>query len=137
MRSTARPVLASPSSMRSVRGGGPPGGKGAGSQRTRPVTSYVPLTHTVRAGLQVCHVPPPVVEPFDPSPPPGATNVPDPVSVIREPSFARAAACPPGRVVNGDAGGKLRLIMSQRTCWAAPRTIGDGMVIAANATNAT
>src|SRR5713226_3931888 len=123
IRSTTSPVLGTPSSIKSIRAGPPPGGKGAGSHLTRPVTSYVPFTHTVPAGLHVFQVPPPVTALFVPSPdPPGATKVPEPVRVIVELSFACADAMPPALVVSG--GTKVWLMISQRTCSAEPCTTG-------------
>src|SRR6266542_1017936 len=119
MRRIASPVLRVPSPIKSIRGGGPPGSKGARSHLTRPVTSYVPPpVDVVPSEANVCHVPPPVAAPDVPPPPPGATKVPEPVSVICEPSFAFADAMPPGLAVNGAT--KLTLMMSQRTCWAWP-----------------
>src|SRR5260370_1317509 len=126
MRSTASPVLGTPSSIKSIRGMlGFPGGKGARSHLTRPVTSYVPLTPLTHGelagGTHVPQVPPPVTALLGPPPgPPGATKVPEPVSVICEPSLAFADAIPPALVVSGEAGGKFWLMMSQRTCWAWP-----------------
>jgi len=87
------------------------------------VTSYVPLPVDVPVAeelqlhgdvaLKVSHVPPPVTALELPLPPAGATNVPEPVSVIFSQSLALAEAWPPGLTVNG--GAKLKLMMSQRT----------------------
>src|SRR2546427_11435572 len=116
MRSPASPVLRTPASFKSSRGGGPPGSNGALSHLTRPVTSYVPVAVATPAALYVVQLPPPVPAPEVPAPPPGATNVPSPVRVIFELSLARADACPPELTVNG--GTKLTLTMSHRTCSA-------------------
>src|SRR5437899_1856009 len=93
-----------------------PGGSplpGSRSHRTSPVTSYVPVVQPPPE-LHVVQIPPPVVEPFDPGPPPGATKVPAPIIAIVEPSCAAAVAVPPADTVGGG------VAMSQRTCsaWA-------------------
>src|SRR2546428_5458735 len=85
---------------------------GASSQRTKPVTVYLPLLEPV--AVVIIQFPPPVTA-FDvPPPPAGARNVPDPVSVIVS-GTARlflADAWPPGLTV---APGNDRLTMSHRT----------------------
>src|SRR5712692_758598 len=113
-RSTARPALVSPSSIRSMLAGG--GVPGACSHLASPVTSYVPLVHPVPAALHTVHIPPPVAALDVPPPPAGATNVPVPVTVIFELSLARADAWPPA--LTGFGGPKIMLMMSHRTCCA-------------------
>src|SRR3989441_4947490 len=83
------------------------------SHLTSPVTSYVPLPVGTLLELKVCQVPPPVAALDVPSPPAGATKVPDPVNTIFDPSSAKAAATPPGRKFP-----PWTLTMSHRT-WAA------------------
>src|SRR6266446_304966 len=83
------------------------------SHLTSPVTSYVPLPVGTLLELKVCQVPPPVAALDVPSPPAGATKVPDPVNTIFDPSSAKAAATPPGREFP-----PWTLWMSHRT-WAA------------------
>src|SRR5712692_5950058 len=113
-RSTARPALVSPSSIRSMLAG--EGVPGACSHLASPVTSYVPLVHPVPAALHTVHIPPPVAALDVPPPSAGATNVPVPVTVIFELSLARADALPPALTRFG--GPKIILMMSHRTCWA-------------------
>src|SRR5438093_10878699 len=103
MRSTARPALVWPSSIKSVLAG--VGVPGAGYQLTSPVTSYVPLVQMVMRALQTIQVPPPVAALDVPPPPAGATNVPVPVTVIFEASLARADAMPPTETTAGRGGG--------------------------------
>jgi len=66
------------------------------------------------AEANTAHVPPPVAALDVPSPPAGATNVPEPVIVICDPSFANAEAMPPGCA----KGPGTMVIMSHLT-WAA------------------
>src|SRR2546425_12488928 len=66
----------------------------ARSQRTRPVTSYVPLPVTALLASRVSQFPPPVAALEVPPPPAGATNVPAPVTMIFSPSAAVADAEP-------------------------------------------
>src|SRR6266704_883906 len=66
----------------------------ARSQRTRPVTWYVPLPVTTLLASQVSQFPPPVAALEVPPSPAGATNVPAPVTMILSPSAAVAAAEP-------------------------------------------
>src|SRR2546422_11355553 len=66
----------------------------ARSQRTSPVTVYVPLPVTASLASRVSHVPPPVAALEVPPPPAGATNVPLPVTMIFSPSAAVADAEP-------------------------------------------
>src|SRR6267143_4933015 len=110
MRSTASPGRKSAGlPILSVVAGNVPG---ASSQRTRPVTLYLPLLEPV--AVVIVQFPPPVTA-FDvPLPPAGATNVPDPVSVIvlGTARLSFADAWPPGFTV---APGNDRLTMSHRT----------------------
>src|SRR3989442_13178820 len=66
----------------------------ARSQRTRPVTWYVPLPVTTLLASRVSQFPPPVAALEVPPPPAGATNVPFPVTMIFNPSAAVADAEP-------------------------------------------
>src|SRR2546422_9242146 len=66
----------------------------ARSQRTSPVTVYVPLPVTASLASRVSHVPPPVAALEVPPPPAGATNVPLPVTMIFSSSAAVAVAEP-------------------------------------------
>src|SRR3989441_11796797 len=65
----------------------------ARSQRTSPVTVYVPLPVTASLAFRVSQFPPPVAA-LDVPPPAGATNVPFPVTMIFNPSAAVADAEP-------------------------------------------
>src|SRR2546430_2405589 len=60
----------------------------ARSQRTSPVTVYVPLPVTALLASRVSQFPPPVAALEVPPPPAGATNVPFPVTMIFNPSAA-------------------------------------------------
>src|SRR5438445_90062 len=64
----------------------------ARSQRTSPVTVYVPLPVTASLAFRVSQFPPPVAALEVPPPPAGATNVPFPVTMIFNPSAAVADA---------------------------------------------
>src|SRR5438270_9713394 len=64
---------------------------------------------------RVSHVPPPVTA-WDVPALVGATNVPEPVSVIKDPSLAMADAIPPG-----NTSVPWTLTMSQRPWSAAPK----------------
>ena len=66
----------------------------ARSQRTRPVTWYVPLPVTTLLASRVSQFPPPVAALEVPPSPAGATNVPVPVTMIFNPSAAVADAEP-------------------------------------------
>src|SRR2546428_1355318 len=66
----------------------------ARSQRTSPVTVYVPLPVTASLAFRVSQFPPPVAALEVPPPPAGATNVPFPVTMIFNPSAAVADAEP-------------------------------------------
>src|SRR2546427_10826255 len=107
MRRTASPALVSAGlPMLSFGSGGVPG---AGCHRTTPVTRYVPLPVTTLLASNVVQEPPPVGSPACPS---STWNVPDPVTVIFEPSLALADAIPPAEAVPVL---KSTLMMSQRT----------------------
>src|SRR5215207_8605416 len=80
MRSTAVPLAVSFFSPISSTNPGSPNWKLAKAQLTSRVTRYVPLPVGSPAP-DVCQVPPPVADPDGP-PPAGATNVPEPVSLI-------------------------------------------------------
>src|SRR6266702_6449857 len=66
----------------------------ARSQRTSPVTVYVPLPVTASLAFRVSQFPPPVAALEIPPPPAGATNVPLPLTMIFSPSAAVADAEP-------------------------------------------
>src|SRR3989454_8594684 len=66
----------------------------ARSQRTSPVTVYVPLPVTASLAFRVSQFPPPVAALEVPPPSAGATNVPFPVTMIFNPSAAVADAEP-------------------------------------------
>src|SRR5437879_11753348 len=66
----------------------------ARSQRTSPVTVYVPLPVTASLAFRVSQFPPPVAALEIPPPPAGATNVPLPLTMIFNPSAAVADAEP-------------------------------------------
>src|SRR5436309_4663867 len=66
----------------------------ARSQRTSPVTVYVPLPVTASLAFRVSQFPPPVAALEVPPLPAGATNVPLPVTMIFNPSAAVADAEP-------------------------------------------
>src|SRR5712692_5563635 len=111
IRRTASPSLAGcEATMKSVGGLALPS---PSSHLTSPVTSYVPLPVGTLLELKVCQVPPPVAALEVPSPPAGATKVPDHVNTTFDPSSAKAAATPPGRKFP-----PWKLTMSHRT-WAA------------------
>src|SRR3989442_5584217 len=64
----------------------------ARSQRTSPVTVYVPLPVTASLAFRVSQFPPPLAALDVPPPPAGATNVPFPVTMIFNPAAAVADA---------------------------------------------
>src|SRR5712691_1505965 len=129
IRRTASPSLSgSEGSMKSVGGLALPS---PFSHLTSPVTSYVPLPVGTLLELKVCQVPPPVAALEVPSPPAGATKVPDPVNTIFDPSSAKAAATPPGREFP-----PWTLSMSHRT-WAAGPTATETLARVENSTTAS
>src|SRR6266852_9773533 len=84
---------------------------GATTNLSSPVTWYVPLPVEAPPLANVCHVPPPVTSSGFPG---FERNVPEPVSVIFEPSLARADATPPA-VTGCGVTLKSTLMMSHRT----------------------
>src|SRR5216683_4276359 len=84
---------------------------GATSNLTNAVTWYVPLALDAPPASNVCHVPPPVTSSASPR-----SNVPAPVTVICDPSLARADALPPGDTTPV---AKLTLMRSQLNLPAA------------------
>src|SRR5437773_12011721 len=95
MLSTASPAEKSPGlPMLSAAAGNVPG---AGSQRTRPVTTYVPAE--LPPAVTIVQVPPPVTASDVFPRPAGATEVAVPVNAIVAPVLGRAYAWPPGFTV--------------------------------------
>src|SRR5213596_2662930 len=66
----------------------------ARSQRTSPVTVYVPLPVAASLAFRVSQFPPPVAALEVPPPPAGATNVPFPVTMIFNPMWAATVGAP-------------------------------------------
>src|SRR5437867_8941765 len=112
---------------------------GAGSQRTRPVTTYVPAE--LPPAVTIVQVPRPVTASDFPPRPAEATKVPVPVNVIVSPMLSCADAWPPGFTV----GPAVRWMMSQRTrsafslslSFSFPCTLPTPRVVAINAINDT
>src|SRR3989441_4040093 len=97
---------------------------------TSPGRSHVPFRVGTLLELRVSRVPPPVAALDVPSPPAGATKVPDPVNTIFDPSSAKAAATPPGREFP-----PWTLSMSHRT-WAAWPNATETLARVENSTTA-
>src|SRR5215471_13432893 len=106
---------------------------GASSHRTSPLAWYVPVPIDAPLPSKVSHIPPPVTARDVPSPPAGATKVPEPVSVIVELSFARADANPPASKTDGEK--LVKWTISHRMCAAwqkatGVRAVGRGTLVA-------
>src|SRR5207253_9297916 len=93
---------------------------GARMKLTKRVTVSLPLPVDPPLASKVCHVPPPVTSCGLPG---FERYVPDPVSVIFEPSLARAEATPPAERVSV---AKLTLTMSHRMWWLLAEALKSG-----------